>query len=229
MGSESNTLLLIEDDEAVGLVIQRILSRRGYVVEFVTSGREGTRLATEKPFDGILLDLGLGDVNGMTVLRELRRNHITTPVLVITGDGAESSIVQALDAGADAYVVKPVRTEELAARVRALARRKDWPGEAQQLVAGNVALNRLTRLVQVGGTPLSLSPREFALLEYFLLHSGEVMTREQLLRDVWGTTFDPGTNVVDVHVGRLRRKIAGAGASIRIEARRGEGFVLADA
>jgi two-component system, OmpR family, response regulator len=178
----------------------------------------------EKDFDGIVLDLGLSDRPGMTILRDLRRAGRATPILVLTGDGAESSIVQALDAGADAYVVKPARTQELVARVRALARRQNPPAEAARLAMGSASLNRLTREVHVGGAPIALSPREFGLLEYFMLHSGSIVTREQLLRDVWGTAFDPGTNVVDVHVGRLRRKLEGAGADIRIETRRGEGW-----
>ena len=226
MPDGQQSFLLIDDDDAVGLTIQRVLSRQGYAVDFVTSGTEGRRLALERTYDGILLDLGLGDRPGMTVLQDLRREGRTTPILVLTGDGSESSIVQALNAGADAYVVKPVRSQELVARVRALARRQGRPSEPQQLSAGTITLNRLTRQALVAGAPLSLSPREFTLLEYFMLHVGEVLTREDLLRDVWGTEFDPGTNVVDVHVGRLRRKLVSAGADVQIATRRGQGLVL---
>jgi DNA-binding response OmpR family regulator len=226
MRDGKQTILLIDDDDVVVRGIQRVLSREGYVVDVATSGTEGRRLALEHAYEGILLDLGLGDRPGMTILQELRRAGLTTPILVLTGDGSESSTVRALNAGADAYVVKPVRSQELVARVRALARRQERPSEPQQLAAGTLVLNRLTRQVLVAGAPLLLSPREFGLLEYFMLHLGEVVTREVLLRDVWGTEFDPGTNVVDVHVGRLRRKLVGAGADVQIATRRGEGLAL---
>jgi two-component system, OmpR family, response regulator len=147
-------------------------------------------------------------------------------VLVLTGDASESTIVRALDAGADDYVTKPVRNRELAARVRALVRRRDRPSSSEQLVAGSLVLNRLTRVVLTEGRPINLAPKEFALLEHLLLHRDEVVTRADLLEHVWDTTFDPGTNVVDVQVGRLRRKLKQAGVDARIETRRGAGLIL---
>jgi two-component system, OmpR family, response regulator len=134
--------------------------------------------------------------------------------------------VRALDAGADDYVTKPVRNRELAARVRALVRRRDRPSSSEQLVAGSLVLNRLTRVVLTEGRPINLAPKEFALLEHLLLHRDEVVTRADLLEHVWDTTFDPGTNVVDVQVGRLRRKLKQAGVDARIETRRGAGLIL---
>jgi DNA-binding response OmpR family regulator len=217
---------VIEDDAAVGRLIEAVLTAEGYGVDFVTSGEEGRLLAFVNAYDGIILDLGLADRHGLTIVQELRREGRTTPILVLTGETGESSIVRALDAGADEYVIKPVRNRELAARVRALVRRRDRPGEPEQLTVGALVLNRLTRQVLVRGMPLQLSPRELALLEQLMLRTGEVVTRADLLERVWDTRFDPGSNVVDVHVGRLRRKLAQAGAPAHIETRRGLGIVL---
>jgi DNA-binding response OmpR family regulator len=219
-------VLVVDDDRSVGSLIKKILVAEGFAVDYVESGEEARMLALVEPYDGIVLDLGLGDRHGLTIVQELRREKRDTPILVLTGDANESTIVRALDAGADEYVIKPVRNREFAARVRALVRRRDKPAAAEQLVAGSLVLNRLTRTVLVDGQPLSLSPKEFGLLEHLLLHRDEVVTRADLLEHVWETTFDPGTNVVDVLVGRVRRKLARAGSPLRIETRRRLGVVL---
>jgi two-component system, OmpR family, response regulator len=219
-------ILVVDDDRSVGALIRKILIADGFVVDYVTSGEEARVQALVNDYDGIVLDLGLSDRHGLTVVQELRREGRDTPVLVLTGDASESTIVRALDAGADDYVTKPVRNRELAARVRALVRRRDRPSSSEQLVAGSLVLNRLTRVVLTEGRPINLAPKEFALLEHLLLHRDEVVTRADLLEHVWDTTFDPGTNVVDVQVGRLRRKLKQAGVDARIETRRGAGLIL---
>jgi DNA-binding response OmpR family regulator len=219
-------LLVVDDDTSVGTLIRKILVSQGFAVDYVASGEEARVLALVQSYDGIILDLGLKDRHGLTIVQELRREKRDTPILVVTGDADESTIVRALDAGADDYVIKPVRNRELAARVRALVRRRNRPSASEQLVAGSLVLNRLTRAVLVDGASVDLSPKEFALLEHLLLHRDQVVSRPDLLERVWETNFDPGTNVIDVHVGRLRRKLAAAGASVTIEALRRVGIIL---
>src|SRR5579884_1132033 len=208
-------ILVVDDDRGVGSLIRKILVAEGFAVDYVTTGEEARLLALVEEYDGIVLDLGLSDRHGLSIVQELRREGKTTPVLVLTGETDESTIVRALDAGADEYVIKPLRTREFAARMRALVRRRERR-LAEQLVAGSLVLNRLTRNVLVRGTPVDLSPKEFALLEHLLMHRDEVVSRAALLEHVWETTFDPGTNVIDVLVGRLRRKLKRAGADLTI-------------
>jgi DNA-binding response OmpR family regulator len=176
-------------------------------------------------YDAIVLDLVLPDGNGIPLVQALRRKSRDTPVLVLTGNTDKSTIVMALDAGADDYVTKPIDFDEFRARMRALVRR-GGARRTEQLSVGNLVLNRLTRDVLVDGVPLHLTPRELSILEHFLLRAGEVVSRTELLEKVMDLSFDPGTNVVDVNVTRLRKKLAGAGATVAVTARRGIGFVL---
>jgi DNA-binding response OmpR family regulator len=219
-------ILVIEDDAGIGRLIKAILLAEHYEVEHVETGTEGASLAQRNEYDGIVLDLGLADRHGLDVLRELRRAGVTTPVLILTADASETSIVQALDAGADEYTIKPVRNRELAARVRALVRRRDKSGEPEQLVVGALVLNRMKRRVTGASGPINLSPREFSLLEYFMRYVGVVVSRPDILKDVWGMDFDPGSNLVDVQVNRLRKKLEIAEVPVRIETQRGAGFCL---
>lgn len=219
-------VLVVDDDLSIGRLIKRILVADGFAVDYVESGAEARMLALVEPYDGIVLDLGLRDRHGLTIVEELRREKRGAPILVLTGDANESTVVRALDAGADEYVVKPVGNRELAARVRALVRRRDKPAAIERLVAGSLLLDRLARTVVVDGRAVSLSPKEFALLEHLLLHRDEVVTRADLLEHVWETTCDPGTNVIDVLVGRVRRKLARAGSPLTIETPRRLGVIL---
>jgi len=221
-------ILVVEDDAMVGRLVRTVLTGEGFAVDLATTGEEGRLLAFVNEYDGILLDLGLSDRHGLSIVQELRREGRSVPVLILTGQGDESMIVRALDAGADDYVVKPVRNRELAASVRALVRRRGEP-QREQLVIGPLVLNRLQRQARVDGTALELSPKEFALLEHLALRAGEVVSRAELLEKVWDMHFDPGSNVVDVHVGRVRRKLEAASAGVRIETRRGVGFALVHA
>ncbi len=183
-------------------------------------------MAFVNEYDAIVLDLALPDRNGLTVLQALRKEGRSTPVIVLTGANDSATTVRALDAGADDYLTKPIVIDEFRARMRALVRR-GGATRSEQLACGNVVLNRLTRLVYVDTKECALTAKEFQLLEHFLIHQGQVVTRAQLLEKVWDMHFDPGSNVVDVHVTRLRKKLDTANADAKITAKRGMGFVLA--
>lgn len=220
-------ILVIEDDRAVSKLVRLVLSEQGYAIDIANNGEEGRALALRNEYDGIVLDLALGDRHGLDVLQSLRRAGRMTPVLVLTGREDSETIVQSLDAGADEYAVKPISNDELRARVRALVRRGASGKSIEQVSVGNMTLNRLTRRVRAGEADVALTPKELALLEHLMLRAGEVVTRTELLEKVWDMHFDPGSNVVDVHVARLRRKIEQAQGTVTISARRGYGFVLA--
>src|SRR5688572_126951 len=220
--------LLVEDDATIALLTKQVLEQEGFADDHALTGNEAQTLAFVNEYDAIVLDLALPDRNGLTVLQALRKDGRSTPVMVLTGSKESSSTVRALDAGADDYVTKPIVIEEFRARLRALVRR-GGAKRTEQLACGNVVLNRLTRQVYVAGAECALTAKEFQLLEHFLLHNGQVVTRAELLEKVWDMHFDPSSNVVDVHVTRLRKKLEGAKADIKIAARRGQGFVLGTA
>ena len=217
--------LLVEDDPTMALLTKQVLEQEGFAVDHATTGNEAQTLAFVNDYDAIILDLALPDRNGLTVLQALRKEGKTVPVLVLTGNTESASTVRSLDAGADDYIKKPIVIDEFRARMRALVRR-GGAKRTEQLACGNVVLNRLTRQVMIASKECSLTAKEFQLLEHFLLSQGQVVTRTELLEKVWDMHFDPGSNVVDVHVTRLRKKLEGAGADIKIAARRGQGFVL---
>lgn len=209
----------------MALLTKQVLEQEGFAVDHATTGNDAQTLAFVNDYDAIVLDLALPDRNGLTVLQALRKEGRSTPVIVLTGTNDPASTVRALDTGADDYLTKPIVIEEFRARMRALVRR-GGAKRTEQLVGGNVTLNRLTRQVYVGGNECLLTAKEFQLLEHLLLNRGQVVTRTELLDKVWDMHFDPGSNVVDVHVTRLRKKLEGASADLKITARRGMGFVL---
>jgi DNA-binding response OmpR family regulator len=176
-------------------------------------------------YDGIILDLELGDRHGFEILQELRGAGKRTPVLLYTGNEDSQAIVRGLDAGADGYVVKPVSNEELKARVRSLLRRGPASRASEQLSVGELRLNRLTRRVTRGNIEIDLTPMELRLLEHLMLRAGQIVTRGELHDKVWDMHFDPSSNLVDAHVARLRKKISSA-SSVSLTTRRGMGFVL---
>jgi DNA-binding response OmpR family regulator len=218
-------ILVVEDEPSIGAVVCAVLRGEGFTGVHVRTVEEASVEIQRPDIDGVVLDLGLGDRSGLDLLRESRANGAEMPVLVLTTDSAEATIVSALDAGADDYIVKPLRPSEFGARVRAMLRR---PGNesTREVSVGALRLRRLDREITADGNLLVLSPKEFALLEYFILKAGVVATRAELLARVWNMHFDPGSNVVDVHITRLRRKLDQAGAGVRIESRRGHGFAL---
>jgi two-component system OmpR family response regulator len=217
--------LLIEDDHHLARALVENLVAEGFRVDHTTTAEEGRTLALTGEYDAIITDLMLPDGNGTTLIRQLRQAKSEAPIAVLTGLGTEASTVLALDAGADDYINKPVGMEVFRARVRALVRRGSAK-RTERLVTGNVTLDRLSRQAHVDGTPLALTPRDLALLEHFMMRAESVITRSELLQKVFGLKFSPGTNVLDVGISRLRRKLQGAGASVSIVGRRGVGFVL---
>jgi DNA-binding response OmpR family regulator len=220
-------ILVVDDDRAIVKLISRVLRDEAYAVDTASTGEEARTLALVNEYDGIILDLQLGDRHGFEILQELRRNGRHTPVLLYSGRADTESIVRGLDAGADDYVVKPVSNEELRARVRTLIRRGAGSSRVgEQASAGNLTLNRLTRRVTCNGEDVSLTSMELKLLEHLMLRTGETVTRSELHDKVWDMHFDPSSNVIDAHVARLRKKLQQAGASAAITTRRGMGFVL---
>jgi two-component system OmpR family response regulator len=217
--------LVVDDDATLTLLVRKLLEEDGYAVDTAASAEDGRMLAMVNEYDAIVLDLVLPDGHGIPIIQGLRRDGKRTPIIVLTGTRDSEVTVRALDAGADDYLSKPINFGEFKARIRALVRR-GGAQRTEQLTVGNVVLNRLSREVLVDGKPLAVTPRELALLEHFLMRPGEVVTRTELLEKVWDMTFDPGSNVVDVNVARLRKKLETGGATVSIVAKRGLGFVL---
>jgi DNA-binding response OmpR family regulator len=217
--------LIVEDEPTSALLSRHVLEQEGFVVDQAVTGQAAIALVLATDYDAIILDLGLPDTNGLAVMEAIRREGRTTPVLILTGTQDAETTVRALDAGADDYLRKPPVPEELSARVRAIVRRATRQ-RAEQLACGNVVLDRLSRQLFVNGTEVSLTSKELPLLEHLLLNRDQVITRTELLERVWDMHFDPGSNVVDVNVARIRRKLSAARADIVISARRGVGFVL---
>lgn len=217
--------LVVDDDPTLAELVCLLLREEGFAVDLAETAEEGCAKALLTDYDAIVLDMNLPDGNGIDVIGALRGRRRMTPILMITANPDREKTVVALDAGADDYLRKPFELDEFRARIRALIRR-GGAKPPETLSAGNLMLNRLTRQVTAAGQPVSLTPRELGLLEHFLLNAGQVVTRAELLDKVLDRTFDPGTNIVDVNITRLRKKLQNAGATVAIESRRGEGFVL---
>jgi DNA-binding response OmpR family regulator len=218
-------LLVVEDDRMFAELIRRGLREEGHVVDVAGDGAQGRTLAFVHDYDGILLDFVLPDGTGLQVVRALRHDGRRTPVLMLTGNDAPEDVVRALDAGADDYLTKPCDMGVLKARVRALLRRGGG-ARPERLALGDLVLHEADRRAQAGGKTLALTPKEYALLHHFLAHADEVVTRTELLEKVWDLRFDPGSNVVDVRVARLRAKLRQHDAQARIATVRGAGFRL---
>ena len=219
-------ILVIEDDRKVAGFIEQGLREEGYAVDVAPDGDEGTMLAHVYDYDVIILDVMMPKKSGLMVATELRREGRGTPILMLTARDTTEDIVRGLNAGADDYLTKPFKFDELLARVRALVRR-GGATRTELLTYGPVELDRLKHKVLVGGKPLDLSPKEFHLLEHFLLRPEQVVRRTELLEKVWDMHFDPESNVVDVHVGNLRRKLRRLADKELIHTVRGVGFRLA--
>ncbi|OLF13665.1 DNA-binding response regulator [Actinophytocola xinjiangensis] len=216
-----NRILIVEDEARIASFVRKGLSANGFTTTVVTDGRGGIDYALTGDFDLMLLDLGLPDLDGFTVLRTIREARVTTPVIILTARDSVRDTVAGLEGGADDYVTKPFRFEELLARVRLRLRGDNTP-EATVLSAGTLSLDLRTRRARVEDRTVDLTAREFTLLELFLRHPGQVLSREQILSHVWGYDFDPGSNVVDVYVRSLRRKLG----QDRISTVRGMGYAV---
>ena len=218
-------ILVVEDDRTVGQYVKRGLEEQRYHADLVEDGMEGLRLASGGRYDLIVLDLRLPEMNGLEVLRTLRDRGNTTPVLVLTAQDAVDFKVQALRSGADDYVTKPFAFEELLARVEALGRR---PKEIRSPVlrVGDLELDGETREVRRGGERIELTPKEYTVLEYLMRHAGRVMSRTLITEYAWDYLFDPGTNIVDVVINRLRKKVDTGHAQKLVHTVRGVGYVV---
>ncbi|PHX97621.1 MAG: DNA-binding response regulator [Gemmatimonadetes bacterium] len=219
-------VLVIEDDPTVGKFVKRGLEEQRYSVDLVTDGEEGERLALTQPYDLILLDLRLPRRSGIDVLRNLRARGFEKPVLVLTAQDAVDAKVETLRAGADDYVTKPFAFEELLARVEAIARRPRAIASPVLKIA-DLELNIDSHEVSRAGNAIELTPKEFLVLEYLMRHAGKVMSRTLITEYAWGYHFDSGTNVVDVVINHLRKKVDGAGIKKKLIATvRGVGYVI---
>ncbi|MDD5580019.1 MAG: response regulator transcription factor [Methylobacter sp.] len=209
MGIGYMRVLLVEDDERIVDFVQRGLKAEGYAVEVARSGLEAIALGTEGEFQAIILDLGLPDLNGRQVCERLRNNGVCTPILMLTAKDTVQDKVTGLRSGADDYMTKPFAFEELLARIEVLMRRQggEIQPEIKELRVAGLILNGETHEVRRGETLIDLTPKEFALLECFMRMPGKVLSRTRILEQVWGYSADPLTNVVDVYIRQLRRKI----------------------
>jgi DNA-binding response OmpR family regulator len=222
-------LLVIEDDERLGRVLKRLLEEDRHVVDLAVDGETGLDLAVADGIDAVVLDIGLPDISGLEVARRLRKRGTETAILMLTARDTVTDRVTGLDAGADDYLVKPFAYEELSARLRALARRAEpGPRRAEpRIEVGPISLDEAGRRVTVNGKLVELSPREFSLLECFLRHPGQTLTRDQLLDQAWPYSVAVTPNAVDAYVHYLRTKLGDAGG--RVETVRGVGYRLSDA
>ncbi|QJR34782.1 response regulator transcription factor [Gemmatimonas groenlandica] len=218
-------ILVIEDDPTVGEFVRRGLEEQRWQADLVNNGLEGERMAVSQPYDLVILDMRLPGRNGLDVLRTLRSRGFERPVLVLTAQDAVDAKVETLRAGADDYVTKPFAFEELLARVEALLRRPRAMASPQLRVA-DLELDQGTRDVRRGEESIELTPKEFAVLEYLMRHAGRVMSRTLITEYAWGYHFDPGTNIVDVVINHLRKKIDAKFEKKLITTVRGVGYMI---
>jgi len=217
-------ILVVEDERRVASFVSRALRENSYTVDLAESGEKAIEMATATPYDSILLDIRLPGLSGIQVCRELRESKIDTPILMLTARGLVEQRVEGLDAGADDYLTKPFAVAELLARVRALTRRR--AGSGRMLRYADLELDRHERRLTRAGRTIALTAKEFALLEFLLSRAPEVVARTEIIEHVWDTHFDPGTNLVEVYVNRLRQKIPGDGNSKLIQTVHGVGYRL---
>lgn len=218
-------ILIAEDDRKVAGFLEQGLREEGYAVDVVHDGADAVSRALVNPYDLLLLDVMLPGRTGLEIVREVRTREYTVPILLLTARDSREDVVRGLDFGADDYLTKPFAFDELLARIRALLRRggSDRP---DRLVYQDVELDRLKHAASRRGRPLDLTPREFQLLEFFMLHAERVVRRTELLEKVWDLTFDPVSNVVDVHVANLRQKLRGEGETPLVHTVRGVGYLF---
>ncbi|WP_088889574.1 response regulator transcription factor [Leptolyngbya ohadii] len=219
-----NRILIAEDNPRITSFLETGLQANGYTTTVVSTAKEAIAFASGTDFDLLILDLGLPDADGLKVLATVRGQGAILPIIILTARDGLDDTVEGLESGADDYMTKPFRFEELLARVRVQLRnqRSSRKPQETQLRIADITLDLLTRQVWVGDRSVELSTREFLMLEVFLRHPMQVMTREQLLDRIWGYDYDPGTNIVNVYVGHLRRKIG----DDRLETVRGAGYRL---
>ena len=219
-------ILVIEDDLTAARFVTKGLQESGYVVDHAADGQTGLDLALSASYEVMVVDRMLPGPNGLSVVQEVRENNISTPVLFLSALGDVEDRVDGLRAGGDDYLVKPFAMSELLARIEALMRRGEVSSEVTQLIVGDLEMDILARKVIRQGKRVYLHPREFKLLEYLMRHAGQLVTRTMLLENVWEYHFDPQTNVIDVHISRLRQKIDKPFDSSILQTVRGAGYKL---
>ena len=216
-------VLVIEDEKKIAAFVRKGLEAQGFVVDVSHHGDEGYTLATTRPYDALVLDIMLPGKDGLSILRNLRARKMALPVLLLTARSELNERLEGLNLGADDYLTKPFFIEELIARLHVITRRASGASQSILTVA-DLTLNLLTREVQRGGAALELTPREFTLLEHLVRSPGRVLTRVQICEQVWGYDFDPGTNLVEVYIQRLRKKVDADAPVKLIETIRGVGY-----
>lgn len=219
-------VLVIEDDPQIASFVTTGLKQAGFAVDHVADGAAGLELALTEPYDAAVVDLMLPERNGLSLIEELRRRRVNTPVLILSAKRTVDDRIKGLQKGGDDYLTKPFVFAELLARVQALIRRASGETDPTRLIVGDMTLDLLTREVTRAGQCLELQPREFALLEYLMRNAGRVISKTMILERVWNYHFDPQTNVVDVLVSRLRRKVDKDQSEKRIQTIRGVGYVF---
>jgi len=219
-------VLLIEDDQQVVSYLLKALREVGAVVDHAADGKQGLLMAASEPYDALIVDRMLPGLDGLTIVRTLRASENHTPALILSALGEVDDRVAGLRAGGDDYLVKPFAFSELHARLEALLRRRAPEAAETRLQVADLEMDLLTRQVRRAGRELLLQPREFRLLEYLMRHAGQVVTRTMLLENVWDYHFDPQTNVIDVHISRLRSKIDRDFDRPLLQTMRGAGYIL---
>jgi len=222
-------ILIVEDDASAAASLDKAFREQGHVVDIASDGIDGYALASDGHYDAIIVDRMIPRMDGLSLIHGLREQKIDTPILILSALGQVDDRVKGLRAGADDYLSKPYSFSELLARVEILSRRgRSIPAEDTAYRVSDLELNRLTRRVTRSDTEIDLQPREFRLLEYLMRHAGQVVTRTMLLENVWDYHFDPQTNVIDVHVSRLRAKIDKGFDNPLIHTVRGAGYTVRD-
>jgi DNA-binding response OmpR family regulator len=222
------SVLVVEDDAAIRAAVQRGLTERGHAVASTTTGVGALEMVLREPPDVVLLDLGLPDIDGITLISMVRAAS-SVPIIVITANGDDRTLVRALDAGADDYVVKPFGTEQVAARIRAVLRRVGQTQAPEPLRVGDLAIDERTRVATLAGEPLQLSRKEFDVLLTLAARAGEVVTKRELLAEVWRDAYGSSERTLDVHLSWLRRKLGETAAEPRyLVSVRGVGVRLVD-
>ena len=224
-GNEFVKVLVIEDERKIASFLRKGLEAQGFVVEHAPNGDEGYALATTRPYDALILDIMLPGRDGLSILRNLRERKISLPVILLTARSELNERLEGLNLGADDYLTKPFHIEELIARLHAVTRRAS--GVSQSILAvADLTMNLLTRKVTRGNSDIELTAREFSLLEHLMRSPGRVLTRVEICERVWDYNFDPGTNLVEVYIQRLRKKVDGDFTPKLIETIRGVGYRL---
>ncbi len=219
-------ILVVEDDKKIASFVVKGLRQAGFTVDHADNGQTGLELALASPYDAAVMDLMLPKLDGLSAIEQLRQKKVPTPVIILSAKRSVDDRIKGLQSGGDDYLTKPFSFAELLARLRALIRRSTHESEPTRFTVGDLSLDLLTREVTRAGVKIDLQPREFALLEYLMRHSGQVVSKTMIIEQVWGYAYDPMTNIVDVLVSRLRNKIDRDFDAKLIQTYRGVGYAL---